>query len=73
MVFSLFSSAPKDPVVQVDMGKNQSWKTARDGLDKLELEEGEVPSPGDGEVLVKVLTVSLNYRDVEGRYSSSNM
>ena len=48
------------------MGKNQSWKTDRDGLDKLTLEEGEVPSPGDGEVLVKILAVSLNYRDTEG-------
>ncbi|KAI5456563.1 hypothetical protein BGZ63DRAFT_395785 [Mariannaea sp. PMI_226] len=43
----------------------KQWTTAFDGIDKLALEEVELPQPKDGEVLVKVLAVSLNYRDVE--------
>ncbi|KAF7548675.1 hypothetical protein G7Z17_g6903 [Cylindrodendrum hubeiense] len=45
---------------------NKQWTTAQDGLDKLQFTEGKVPEPKDGEVLVKVLAVSLNYRDTEG-------
>ncbi|KPM43414.1 hypothetical protein AK830_g3142 [Neonectria ditissima] len=44
---------------------NKQWTTAQDGLDKLKFTEAEVPQPKDGEVLVKVLAVSLNYRDTE--------
>ncbi|KAF4983977.1 hypothetical protein FZEAL_731 [Fusarium zealandicum] len=44
---------------------NKQWTTGQDGIDKLEFGEGEVPSPKDGEVLVKVHAVSLNYRDTE--------
>jgi NADPH:quinone reductase-like Zn-dependent oxidoreductase len=29
-------------------------------------ETAAVPEPGEGEVLVKISTVSLNYRDTEG-------
>ncbi|KHN94769.1 Alcohol dehydrogenase superfamily, zinc-type [Metarhizium album ARSEF 1941] len=42
------------------------WTTGLDGIDKLEMEEGvDVPSPGDGEVLVRIHAVSLNQRDKE--------
>lgn len=46
--------------------KNRQWTTGQDGLDKLAFGEGEVPKPKEGEVLVKVLAVGLNYRDTEG-------
>lgn len=36
-----------------------------DGISKLKLEEADVPTPRDGEVLVKIHAVSLNYRDIE--------
>ncbi|KAF2814621.1 GroES-like protein [Mytilinidion resinicola] len=36
-----------------------------DGLDNLTMAEGEMPVPPEDEVLVEVLTVSLNYRDTE--------
>ncbi|KAL6901167.1 hypothetical protein GGI43DRAFT_369908 [Trichoderma evansii] len=51
---------------------NKQWISKLDGIDKLEFTEGEVPVPKDGEVLVKVHTVSLNYRDIEvceGQYN----
>ncbi|KAL7920568.1 hypothetical protein ACQKWADRAFT_297876 [Trichoderma austrokoningii] len=44
---------------------NKQWVSKLDGVDKLEFTEGEVPVPKDGEVLVKIHTVSLNYRDIE--------
>lgn len=52
----------------VDMtGKNfKQWTTAQDGVDKLKMEEVGVPEVKDGEVLVKIAAVSLNYRDTEG-------
>ncbi|KAH7320788.1 hypothetical protein B0I35DRAFT_407831 [Stachybotrys elegans] len=43
----------------------KQWITALDGLDKLQFGEAERPSPKDGEVLVKIEAVSLNYRDTE--------
>lgn len=43
----------------------KQWRTAFDGLDKLRQTTAEMPQPSDGEVLVKILTVSLNYRDTE--------
>jgi NADPH:quinone reductase-like Zn-dependent oxidoreductase len=46
--------------------KMKQWTTALDGVDKLQMNEVDVPSPGDGEVLVKIHAVSLNYRDNEG-------
>ncbi|KAL6855516.1 hypothetical protein ACO1O0_006665 [Amphichorda felina] len=43
----------------------KQWTTAQDGLDKLTLGDARLPSPKDGEVLVKIHAVSLNYRDTE--------
>lgn len=37
----------------------------QDGIDNLHLEDAAVPTPKDGEVLVKINAVSLNYRDTE--------
>jgi NADPH:quinone reductase-like Zn-dependent oxidoreductase len=45
----------------------KQWVTVQDGIKNLKQEEVAVPSPRDGEVLVEILTVSLNYRDTEGR------
>ncbi|KAF5027440.1 hypothetical protein F66182_461 [Fusarium sp. NRRL 66182] len=44
---------------------NKQWTTGQDGLDKLQFGEGKVPEPKDGEVLVKIHAVGLNYRDTE--------
>lgn len=49
------------------MTENLRWQTRQDGLDKLFSTTGPVPTPGDDEVLVKIKTVSLNYRDTEGK------
>lgn len=48
----------------------RAWQLPTFGLSNLELAERPIPSPGPGEVLVKVGAVSLNYRDklvVEGQ------
>lgn len=47
----------------------QKWVTPLQGLDSLRQIEDSMPSPGPGEVLVKINAVSLNYRDVEGGVS----
>ncbi|KAI6889976.1 NAD(P)-binding protein [Hortaea werneckii] len=50
----------------------KQWVTAQNGLDNLRLVEAKKPSPKDGEVLVQINAVSLNYRDTEvvmGLYS----
>ncbi|KAL7931756.1 hypothetical protein V8C35DRAFT_323576 [Trichoderma chlorosporum] len=44
---------------------NRQWLSKMDGTDKIEMSEGEMPVPKDGEVLVKIHAVSLNYRDIE--------
>lgn len=44
----------------------QQWVTPLEGLDSLRQTEAPMASPGQGEVLVEVHAVSLNYRDVEG-------
>ena len=46
--------------------KIKQWMTAQDGLEKLQLTTADMPVPTDGEVLVKIDAVSLNYRDTEG-------
>ncbi|KAK3638277.1 hypothetical protein LTR56_005533 [Elasticomyces elasticus] len=43
----------------------KQWVTSQDGLDNLTLTTAPKPTAGDGEVLVKINTVSLNYRDTE--------
>lgn len=45
----------------------KQWVTKQDGLENLYMEEATVSQPGDKEVLVKIHTVSLNYRDTEGK------
>jgi D-arabinose 1-dehydrogenase-like Zn-dependent alcohol dehydrogenase len=44
----------------------QQWTTTQSGLDSLKLVTATMPVPKENEVLVKVHTVSLNYRDLEG-------
>lgn len=46
--------------------KIKQWKSGQDGLDKLYMEEADIPTPGEDEVLVEIHSVSLNYRDTEG-------
>ncbi|WP_145476041.1 zinc-dependent alcohol dehydrogenase family protein [Yersinia similis] len=49
----------------------KAWLLKDFGLENLQLEEVETPTPGPGELLVKVGAVSLNFRDkaiVEGFY-----
>ena len=48
---------------------NKQWTTGQDGLENLKFGDGEVPKPKDGEVLVKIHAVGLNYRDTEGELS----
>lgn len=43
----------------------KQWFTEQDGLDNLHFGTGELPAPQDGQVLVKIHAVSLNYRDTE--------
>ena len=49
-------------------GKQRQWVTNQDGLDKLKLQEVDTPVVKDGEVLVRIKAVSLNYRDTEGEH-----
>lgn len=46
------------------------WLTSQDGLESLRVEQAPMPIPTDNEVLVKISTVALNYRDTEGRFRS---
>lgn len=49
----------------------KAWLLKDFGLENLQLEEVDTPTPGAGELLVKVGAVSLNFRDkaiVEGFY-----
>lgn len=45
--------------------KTRQWTTKQDGLENIKLSEAELPELGEGDVLVKVAAVSLNYRDTE--------
>lgn len=45
---------------------SKQWTTAQNGFGNLTLEEADVTKPKDGEVLVKIHAVSLNFRDTEG-------
>lgn len=44
----------------------KQWISTQDSLKNLTLEEVAVPEPNEGEVLVKISAVSLNFRDTEG-------
>jgi NADPH:quinone reductase-like Zn-dependent oxidoreductase len=46
--------------------ETRQWVTKQDGIKNLEQETASLPKLADGEVLVKILAVSLNYRDIEG-------
>lgn len=50
----------------------KQWVSTQDGLERLTLEEVSIPEPGEGEVLVKIKAVSLNFRDTEGNRSLRN-
>ncbi|KAM3467828.1 hypothetical protein MY5147_008548, partial [Beauveria neobassiana] len=61
--------------VHVAAPKNEQWNTAMDGVDKLKLTSTDLPTPRDGEVLVQIRAVSLNYRDIQvcqGAFNSYN-
>ncbi|KAA8647730.1 hypothetical protein EYZ11_000228 [Aspergillus tanneri] len=47
------------------MATIQQWTSTLTGLDSFKLSEAPAPIPGNGEVLVEVHAVSLNFRDVE--------
>ena len=45
------------------------------GVDRLELERAPLPTPGPGELLLRLNAISLNYRDllmVRGHYNPNN-
>lgn len=59
--------SPAAPQQATDLPQRiRQWVTGQDGLDKLRIEELDLPEPGEDEVLVEVRAVSLNYRDTEG-------
>ncbi|KAI5200716.1 zinc-binding dehydrogenase [Aureobasidium subglaciale] len=45
--------------------QNKQWLTNQDGVGSIHRGESTIPQPGEKEVLVKIHTVSLNYRDTE--------
>jgi NADPH:quinone reductase-like Zn-dependent oxidoreductase len=50
----------------------RAWQISSFGIDSLEFVERPMPSPGPGEVLIKVCAISFNYRDllmVKGLYN----
>ena len=49
-----------------DKEEIRQWTTQQDGLANLQLGTAPMPEPKEGEVLVRINTVSLNYRDTEG-------
>lgn len=50
----------------------RQYTTDYTGVQTLKREETNVPEPGEGEVLVKVNAISVNFRDVEGRAPLKN-
>lgn len=50
----------------------KQWVTTQSGLDSLSMTTATLPEPGEDEVLVKIRTVSLNYRDTEGMFLASS-
>lgn len=45
----------------------KQWTTDYTGLASLKQDTVPVPDPREGQVLIKVNAVSLNFRDVEGK------
>lgn len=45
--------------------ESTQWETDLDGIENLKLVKRTVPQPGPGRVLVKITSVSLNYKDGE--------
>lgn len=54
------------------MADIKQWVTKQDGLDNLRFTTAPKPEPKDGEVLVKITAVSLNYRDTEGVHNNKS-
>lgn len=46
--------------------ETKQWVTKQDGIENLVQERVTLPKLAHGEVLVKILAISLNYRDTEG-------
>lgn len=67
------NSGHGEPPAAMAPDKMKQWTTGLDGIDKLQMEEADVLRPGDGEVLVKIHAVSLNYRDKEGEFVSGRV
>jgi NADPH:quinone reductase-like Zn-dependent oxidoreductase len=44
---------------------SRQWESSLNGISNLKLTSKAIPLPGPGEVLVKIHTVSLNYKDGE--------
>lgn len=65
----LFGGASAQTATDNKPKKMKRWVTAQDGINKLKQEEVDTPYPKDGEVLVKIGSVSLNFRDLEGKYT----
>ncbi|OAA69863.1 Alcohol dehydrogenase superfamily, zinc-type [Cordyceps fumosorosea ARSEF 2679] len=51
--------------VRVAAPKNEQWTTAMDGLDKLKIVEAALPTPGDGEVLVRIDAVGGAFKSYD--------
>ena len=56
--------------------KSRQWESALDGISNLKLVEKPIPLPDPLEVLVKIHSVSLNFKDaetIEGLFSSMSV
>lgn len=49
------------------------WQTQQDGFANLAKSTEPIPTPRKDEVLVRISTVSLNYRDTEGNFLVSTL
>lgn|SRR5687767_10942576 len=66
MIGSLLGWGTASAAFEKPSDKSKQWTTEQDGINKLKQGEVDTPTPKDGEVLVKIRSVSLNYRDLEG-------
>jgi len=57
-----------DPTIMGDRVDFREWVTDQQGLDRIQQRTVPAVKPGAKEVLVKVGSVSLNYRDTEGMH-----